>query len=573
MFPRFFLLAALFLFAFSGEEGNKYPTDYFQWPIKHPVRVSGTFGELRPNHFHAGIDLKASNGAVGDPLYAAGPGHISRIKIQSGGYGQALYIDHPNGYTTVYAHMLAFTPEVEAYVKEQQYQRQSFEVDLYLEKGLFSFEKGAYIGKLGTSGRSFGPHLHFEIRHTQSEKPLNPLLFGLKMVDKRQPSLRQLKVYELDEENRFSASKVHSLYPNGRSYRIGRDTLIVNSNKVGLAMKAYDLHDYVNNLNGIYALEMYVDDTLHFQFDFEGFSFDETRYINCHMDYRDRLRKKSYFNRCFKMPGNQLKIYDGALGEGWIDLEANVARKIRFEVTDVPGNVAIAEGWIKWNGNTPTPKKTPHDYHLFYDQPNVILTEDSRLEFPTGSFYEDLLMTYRFSDDQSADFYSRVHHLHFYDTPVHKYFDIELAPNKPIPDSLRDQAFIAYCDANGRVTNCGGEWEDGKLKAKARELGDYAIMLDPKAPKITPLNVKENMRSRSRIRFRIQDNFAAARNVVGLTFNATIDGEWVLMQFDSKNSLLFHEFEKSLPAGKHDFHLELFDAVGNRSTFDHQFVR
>lgn len=182
---RFFPLLILFtLLAFTQKSDKlilkEYPQDYFTSPVKHTIRLAGTFGELRPNHFHAGIDIKSSAGKVGDLLYAPADGHISRIKIQGGGYGNGMYIEHPNGYTTVYAHLLNYLPEVDEWIKAQQYDREKFEVDLYPTPGQFPFKQGDFIGKMGTSGRSYGPHLHFEVRDTRTQKAINPMLLDSK---------------------------------------------------------------------------------------------------------------------------------------------------------------------------------------------------------------------------------------------------------------------------------------------------------------------------------------------------------------------------------------------------------
>lgn len=567
----FFLLACYFALAFSGNAGEKYPQEFFEWPIRHAVRVSGTFGELRANHFHSGIDLKSSTGSVGDPLYAAGDGYVSRVKVDGGGYGNALYIEHPNGYTTVYAHLLSFSPEIAAYVEDMQYKEKSFEVDLYLDKTQFPIKRGQPIGKMGTTGFSFGPHLHFEIRDAQTEEPINPLLFGLEMTDEVKPSLRALKLYELNEKGETINSQVEYLRGSGQNYRLRKDTVVVKSNHIGLALKAYDLHNYVNNLNGFYNLDLYLDDTLIYRFNFERFAFEDTRYLNAHMDYADRVLRTSYFSRLFRLPGNQLPIYQQMKNDGILHLPKNKARNIRIEVSDVPGNTSTLETWIKWDGTPRTVPDRSYDYELFHAYPNVIQTDYCRVHFPDNCFYEDIYFQFAVSDDGSNNYYSLVHHLHQPAEPVHRYYDLALRPNRTIPEGLKEKAFIAYCEEGGAIVNCGGEWQEGMLHAQVRTLGDFAIHLDQVPPTIRALNARVNMRGQRSLRFNVQDNYETARNVEYLHYEGYMDGQWVLLQYDAKSDLLWHEFDANLRKGPHLFELVVHDAVGNRTNYQLEF--
>ncbi len=561
------LLFSLGLSSFTSER-KEYPTDYFTSPVKTTIRLSGTFGELRSNHFHAGIDIK---GYIGLPLYAIAESHISRIKVQAAGYGKVLYIDHPNGYTSVYAHMDEFIPELEEYVKKKQYELEQFEVDLYPARDSFSFEKGELIGKMGTTGYSFGPHLHFEIRETKTEKPLNPLLFGFKVADTRPPRMHQLRVYHLNEnretENAFSESLT---WKNG-GYALNQDTLDVSAERVGLALKVYDHMDGVSNWNGIYALDTYLGDSLIHRFEMEGFGFDETRYLNAHLDYEEQVSKKSYFNRCYLLPGNQLSIYSGS--DGVVTLSEKKAKKIKMVATDLAGNQSQLEFWIKKRNNGLT-KKSPHIFHyvLPYDEESIIDNYPLFLHFPEGAFYENLYLRYHSAEERSSDVYSSVHGIHQSTTPVHKYFKIGIQ-TKRVPDSLRSKAFIAYCEPGEDIVNCGGEWNGDTLITKTRVLGDYCIMLDQKQPEITPLSFSSDMRKYSRMRFRIKDDLPTSGTARDLRYTATVDGQWILMEYDYKNDLLTHYFDEKIERGEHVLRLEVRDDRDNVQVFEREFVR
>ena len=559
-----------FLFLLAGHTPEKYPTDYFLAPVTGIMRLSGTFGELRSNHFHSGIDIKSRDGQIGEPVLACAAGRVSRIKVSASGYGKALYIDHPNGYTTVYAHLDDFYPEIEAYVMQQQYTRESFEVDLTPQPGTFLVSKGQTIGTMGLTGSTFGPHLHFEIRDTRSEKPVNPLLFGLQVADNEPPRIHELKVYGLNDRLVTLAEKKPAIGRVGNDYHLRGDTLLAGFPIVGLGLKTYDLMSAVRNMNGVYSIKMFQDDQLSYSFRMETFSFDESRYINAHLDYAEQVSERSYFNRLYLLPGNGLSAYEHEPGSGLISVPDSGTSEIVIVVEDFAGNDTQLRFWIK-RGPEETPELPPHTYLLPYDEPSLIDTAGLLLRFPKGVFYEDLYLRYSASRDPSDGLYSAVHHIHNFKTPVHSPFEISIEPVN-LPDDLRHQAFVAYCDHRNRLYYCGGEWENGRLKANVMALGDYSIMIDDRPPVLTPHQFRSNMRGLSRLSFKVKDNLNPARNVEGLRYQARIDGEWILLEYDAKNDLLVHEFDGRFGPGEHDFVLEVEDAVGNQAVWSQTFT-
>ncbi len=562
-----FVICTLGLSSFTSER-NTYPTDYFISPVKSVIRLSGTFGELRSNHFHAGIDIK---GYIGLPLYAIADGYVARIKIQAAGYGRVLYINHPNGYTSVYAHMNEFVPELEKYVKQIQYEKTRFEVDLYPPVDSFQFKKGALLGKMGTTGYSFGPHLHFEIRDTKTDKPLNPLLFGFKVEDNLPPRMHQLRIYHLNEKAETEHAFTESLVWKRGQYGVRSDTINVADDRVGLALKVYDHMNGVRNWNGIYDLKTYVDDSLMHSFEMEAFGFDESRYLNAHLDYEEQVSKKSFFNRCYLLPGNKLSIYSGS--DGILQLPPNQSTKINMVASDVAGNKSELEFWIKNTGKKIS-KKSPHifNYVLPFNEESIIDNYPLFLHFPEGTFYENLYLKYHAAKEKSSNVFSAVHSIHHSTTPVHKYFKIGIqAPN--IPDSLRSKAFIAYCDTDQEIINFGGTWNGDTLITYSRSLGDYSIMMDEEAPTIIPVSFRTDMSRSSRIRFKIEDNLPTSGSARGLRYQAYIDDQWVLMEYDYKNDLLTYRFDEQIGRGKHQFRLEVSDDRNNVKVFERSFTR
>lgn len=570
----FALLTILLLtvgFAINTRKVTKaYPQDYFRSPIDQPIRLSGTFGELRPNHLHAGIDIKAKDGKNGQPIYAIADGYVARIKVQSGGYGNALYLVHPNGYMSVYGHLQNFEKKVTDYVKKTQYEKQSFNVDLYLNGQTFPVKKGEKIGNLGTSGRSFGPHLHFEIRDNKTQKPINPLLFGLKMQDDIRPKLHNVKIYHLNDKLETIDEKIHSLVKKGGGkYGIKGDTLAIGAWRAGFGIKVYDHHNGVSNWNGIYALEMYQDGNLIHAFDMETFSFGESRYINAHIDYGEQKINKAYYNRSYKLPGNKLSIYEK--NEGVVTLHKAVPSKIKVVALDVDGNKSVLEFWVKRAEVTPS-DSGGYNYAMLYDRTNTIDNGSMKAVFSKGTFYENAYLNYSTSQDNSDDIYSDMHSLHNVSVPVHKYYNLSINADA-LPENLRRKAFLAFCDEKNRVYNAGGKYKEGFITGKVRSLGDYCLMIDDVRPTITPISFRKDMTGRSKMTFKIKDDMPTTGKGRGLSFKATVDGKWILMQYDEKNDLLIHRFDNRIPKGEHTLKITLKDDRGNRSTFERSFVR
>lgn len=564
--PVVFLLFVLLSFSFRqdtpGLPGRLRP------PADGPLRLSGTFGELRPGHFHTGTDIKAY---MGQPLLATAPGFISRIEVKAGGYGRALFISHPGGYTSLYAHMDRFAPEVEQYVKSYQYARESFEIVLVPESSRFPVEPGKVVGYAGLTGRSFGPHLHFELWRSGGGPAANPLLFGLPVADHRPPAIQGLRMYELDEKGTALHSRPFAVHSRSGRYRpAGGDTLYTDSRLTGFSLKAVDLLDGADNLNGIYELQLFVNDTLAGGFRMDSISLEAGGYFNAHIDYAAQMDGAGLFHRCYRMPGDASAMQQP--GRGVVALPPGGAARLAFLARDLAGNTARLDCWLKRRPH-PATARPFYNYFLPFDEASIIQTAGMAAWFPDSSFYEDVYFNYQSSPEQSDGLYSLVHHLHDNRTPVHGFFHLAIRPGREIPGELMGKAFIAYCNDKHEIVNCGGQWRGGMLHARVRELGDYCIMTDESPPRIEPLGFEENMSGQPAMRFRVTDNIRAGAGTKGLTYRGTINGRWVLFSYDEKNDLLEHAFEKDLPPGRLRLLLEVTDAAGNSAAFEGEFFR
>ena len=562
------------LFLSADHVAYTYPDDYFISPVDNSLLLSGTFGELRNNHFHSGIDIKAKGGRTGEPIRAAAAGHVSRIKVEPGGYGQVLYIDHPNGFTTVYAHLESFFPEVADFVKAAQYERQTFELDLRPVAGTFKVEQGQTIGTLGMTGTTFGPHLHFEIRDTRTASAINPLHFGFDVADQIPPFMNQLKVYEFNEQGHEIDATMFDLKKAGKDYRIVEgDTLEIGRPYAGFGIKTYDRQSHTYNWNGVYRISLYKDSALLYRYQMDAFRIEDTRYLNAHIDYAEQVAHNSYVNRCFILPGNQLKAYITNESNGLVALSGGKLLHIKIVAEDIEGNMTTLSFWVKQVVTSTNKERYTFDYFLPFDEGSIVEDEGLSVHFPEGCLYENLHFNYTSAFEHSTDIYSKVYHLHNLYTPVHTYYHLSIKP-EGLPSEKRERAFIAYCNGKNQILNSGGTWNaEGWLTAEVRDLGDFSIMVDEEPPTIIPLHFSTDMSRYSEMKFKVEDNFKVTGKGKDLSFEGKMDHQWVLVEYDRKNKELTHTFEKNLERGRHTFELKVVDALGNEAFFAAEFVR
>lgn len=571
---------------------KEYPRDYFASPVAHEIELTGTFGELRPNHFHAGIDIRPKNSGVTEPIFAAADGWVSRIHVQPAGYGNVLYIDHPNGYTTVYAHLDKFSPDLADYVKANQYAQEKFEVNLTIAPYQFKINRGQQIGLMGNTGSSQGTHLHFEVRETGTDEALNPLLFGFPVADNKAPKLYELKIYDLNGENETVASREIYLQEKAKKqkvkkgkkwktitiapdpdapYTIQDDTIEVMSSKIAFGIKTYDSHDWSSNTNGVFGVKMTQDDYPIFAFDTERIPFAETRYINAHIDYVEKLSGGGYFNRCYRLPGNRLSIYKNMQNDGVVYLDKNQYSKINIVAFDAAQNADTLTFWVHRNDvDLGTPKRNSFYQHLSYNQENTITYGNLTAVMPEGCLYESVEINVEELSNPSVLGFSPMYRLHKTTTPIHKSFNLTIRPTIAIPDSLRDKVFIAYREGDGGISNCGKAWSNDALTAQVNAFGNYFIMADTSKPNIKPIRFQYDMKNENRMSFRVSDNINLDKN---LYWSAVVDGRWILMQYDIKSKALTHIFDEHIGEGEHELKLAVQDKQGNEQVFIQKFVR
>lgn len=563
-----------FIFLGSVLHAQNFPKDYFGSPVLIPIQLSGTYGELRSNHFHSGIDIK-TQGVTGLSVVAAAEGYVSRIRVSPRGFGNAIYINHPNGYTTVYGHMERFTPEISAFVKAEQYRQKSFEVDLYLSPEQFKFSKGEEIGKSGNSGSSGGPHLHFEIRDTKTEEPLNPLLFGFNMPDNRAPELYKLLIIPLDGDARINGKrKIHTMtltkVKEGVFKTSGEDVLI--GGKVGFAIEAYDKHNGQENRNGVYSVKLSFEGKPVFEQKMERFSFDETRYLNACITY-DQLQccnvkaLKTYVD-----PGNKLAMLKGQPPGILINERRNFL--ISIEVADVAGNKSTVNFnfWGEFNFASRTLEGTDPSTlrkDLFpHNRINKYLTNDIDIYIPEGVFYRDIYFKYSVDSTANGRYYSYKHKVHETSEPVHKHYALSIRA-VIFPEKHQSKLCIVEVGSNA-PSYIGGEFKDNFVTAQVRQFGTFAVMADTTAPRVKANDLVEgkNIGNQRTFNFTVSDNLSGVKK-----YNAYLNGEWVLLEYDAKNNLMYYRVDERIKIGNNTIRVVVTDDKDNESELSINFVK
>ena len=533
--------------------------------------LTGNFGELRSNHFHSGIDIK-TEGRTGLPVFAVADGYVSRINVSPYGFGNALYIDHPNGTTSVYGHLEAFSEKIQKYIRDAQYQKESFSVDISVPKGKFQVVKGEQVALSGNSGSSGGPHLHFEIRDSQTQNTLNPLKYHFDIKDGISPKVLSVLFYPVSDDAMVAGRKTKQRYETvfyDKAFHIQKNPTISVYGTIGFGVQAIDYLDGNWSKCGIYSLTLKVDEKPVYSFAMDEFSFDESRYINSHIDYDQKIRYSRSLYKTWLEPGNELSIYKRDLGNGLYSFTDEKTHVVKYEIADVYGNKSVLEFNVLSKKQI-IPKEKQEGIPFKYNEANKIEEDDIEVDFPAGSFYSDL--SFQFNRKPGFDrIYSDVYALHDQYVPVHKFFTVKIKP-KNLPEDLESKALLVYVNPQtNKLAALGGEYKSGWVEGKIRGLGSVGVTVDTIPPSIIPLSLKNgSLIESSQMRFRITDNFSGIDN-----YRGTIDGKWVLFEYDAKNNLIVYKFDKErLEFGKsHVVTLLVVDTKGNRKVFESKFYK
>lgn len=539
------------------------PADYFSNPLEVDLVLSGTFGELRSNHFHSGLDIKTQQ-REGLNILASATGYVSRINVAAYGYGKALYIQHPNGYTTVYGHLQKFSPEIEAYIKKLQYAKESYEVEVYPEAGVLPVNQGDLVAFSGNTGGSGGPHLHFEIRD-DSQRPMNPKLFGINVKDTQSPSITSLYAYPLGEEAHINGSANRQRLrlipvPDG-SFR----TEQINAcGDIGFGISAYDKQDGAANNNGVYKIEATLNGDVVFEMNMDRFSFNETRHLNQLIDYEYFSNNKSRIKQLFVGPNNPLSIYNNVVNNGVVNVIDSLNYIYSIKVLDHSGNEKVVRIPVKGNqpGNIQPKKKLETEYYVNANQAFSAEENGVDIYIPKGSLYYDTFLDIKFKGDTV--------YFHKDDTAIHSNITIGFDVSKYAPEE-REKMFIARLGYGGRPFYNSTTKKGNRFTSGIRTFGNYTLAADAKPPVITPVNFKTGqwISGNNTLVLRISDDLSGIKS-----YRATVNGKFILMEYEYKNNTLTHYFADGVVTdAENNLKVIVTDNVGNSSTYEATFHR
>lgn len=569
--PLLMLLMLLVCKTFSWAQ-KAFPENYFRSPLDINLVVTGTFGELRPDHFHSGIDFATQN-KINANVYCVADGYVSRIKVSPGGYGKVLYITHPNGFVSVYAHLNEFNVVIEDYVKLKQYEKKSFEIEIFPNPGLFKFKKGDIAGYSGNSGSSSGPHLHFELRNEVTERPFNPLFFGINTSDKESPVISKVCLYPVLPNSLVNDSK-QKLYidavKKANNYSLKTQDTITLSGGISFGIETFDRQNLPGN-SGIYSLEIFVDDRLFYKISFDSIDFDEGRYINTLIDYPEYVINREKIIQTYRTRGNRLNIYAESENSGVYYFNDTLLHQIRMTASDFYKNKASVEFAVKSAvPNASDPAADESILPLFrYGLKNHFEAENILLDMPADALYDSIYFEYS-TLAKTKYCYSRIHQIHNKFVPLHNYVTLSIKPDSTINADLKPKLTLANIDGNN-FSFVKSKWENGYLSGSVRKFGDYAIVADTMAPSIRPMANYNNTRvyPGSSISFKISDNFSG----IG-TYNLSVNGIWVLAEYDAKNDMLTYKVDPNqFNSGKNVVELVVTDKINNKNTYNAVLIK
>ncbi len=542
---------------------NSVPTDYFNAPLEIPIILSGNFGELRSNHFHSGLDIKTQQ-KVGFPIYAPANGYISRIKVSHYGYGKALYILHPNGYSTVYAHLNRYAGAIQEYVKKNQYGKETFEVELFPEAGKIAVQKGDLIGYTGNSGSSGGPHLHFEIRDASS-RPMNPMLFGINIPDSKKPIVTSVFAYPIGENAHIDQSqnavRLRLILQKDGSFKTEN---IVALGKIGFGISTYDQQDGASNKNGVYRIKTAYNGSEKFNILFEKFSFGETRYLNRFIDYNYWRTSKSRVQKLFRENNNPLSVITKEDDSGYITIEDGFNANYTIEVSDYKGNtVKINIPIAGKNIEILKPKviKETLDY-IYANQATSLSKGKFSVYIPANSLYEDTFLNIKAKGDT----------LVFHDdtVPIHKNISITIDASNYAAADL-DKLYLGRLNYRGDPYYNTTYRKGTKLTARTRTFGLYVLVADSTPPTVKAVNFKDGkwISNNKTLKVKIDDDLSGISS-----YRATVNGKFILMEYNYKKDVLTYDFNDNIISEtENNLKVIVTDNVGNSTTFEATFFR
>lgn len=539
--------------------------EVYRSPLDIPTVLSANFGELRPNHFHSGVDFK-TQGVINKPVYSIADGYISRISISPGGYGLALYIMHPaTGHESVYGHLNKFTPQITDYIKQKQYEQKQYRIDIRLDETVFPVKKGDLVAYSGNTGSSGGPHVHFEIRESRTQKALDVTPFYKDDIkDTKPPRVRGVSIYPVQGEGVLngSSSVFRQNVSTGKNGGYSAlDKKLYTWGKVGFGIYANDYMDNTNNIYGVKSIKLYCDDDEIFSFNIESIDFGTSKMINSLIDYDCWYRRKIFYMKSFIEKGNVLDLFQ-LKNDGYVDVNEEKVYFMRYDLEDVHGNKS-SYSFELIGKRQEIPEHRSCALYMTCEQNNYYINSDFTLIIPPNALYDDLCFS--LEKINSDEYSSKIYKMNDRYVSLKKNARMKL---KLTTDTLsnKDQYGIVSIDGK-RPVWIGGKYAGGFVSAEINKLGNtFAVTADTESPLVIPIN-KDKWRTNKKIQIKATDNLSGIAS-----YNGTIDGEYALFEHDMKSPIYTYYFDKDrIGKGKHKLEFTVIDAAGNKAIYNCEF--
>lgn len=550
-------------------------THNFLLPLDIAPSLSANFGELRPNHFHSGLDFKTQQ-VEGKPIYAADSGYVCRIQVRPYGYGLALYINHANGYTTVYGHIKSFNQRIDSLVNERHYKLQTNSLDITLEPHELPVARGEIIALSGNTGSSGGPHLHFEIRNTDTQIALNPLAFYPTITDRVRPKVFSLAAYPIDSTGYIASAKSKKFYKlsepqSGNVYNLTQK--IPAWGAVGIGIRGNDYMQGTTHIYGFYDVKLSCNDTLIYHRTIDEVSFATTQNINSLIDYEQHVASKQYYEKCFAEPNNDLEIYKTLKNKGILQIDSKKDIACQYKVSDYHNNYALVNFTLAGTpphdsiiaANRKAPAKHPYDSVMRY------VTQGFSYTIPARTAFTDFTVKITIdSTGKGNQYYSPLYTVES-DQLIYK-GEAEVRLATSIPANLHSKALIAHTYPNGLRAAVQGKIDEyGIIHFTSKRPGKFIATIDTVAPKVTPLFTNNaDLSDYNTIRFKISDNFSGIKD-----YNVYIDGQWTIAYFDAKTATVIIDPKKSnMNTGTtHTIEIIVTDMCNNETNMKYSFYK